>query len=135
MLDADLVVVGAGAAPNIELAKGQVSLYDTRPGGILVNEHMQTSHPDIFAVGDVAAFPQEGKYGGGIVRHEHVTHCRSSAAHAVRAAVQGTSGLGGYQYLPFFYSRVFNLSWQVCFRKRTKNTHRCLCPSARCREF
>ncbi len=90
-----------------------MDLLETRPGGIQVNQHLQTSHPDIFAIGDVAAFPQEPQYGGGVTRQEHVTNCRQSAAYAMRAAVLGTEGLGGYKYLPFFYSRVFNLSWQV----------------------
>ena len=41
-LDCDLVVVGIGARPNIELFKGQVELLDDRPGGIKVSLTWQT---------------------------------------------------------------------------------------------
>jgi 3-phenylpropionate/trans-cinnamate dioxygenase ferredoxin reductase subunit len=46
---ADFVVVGAGAAPNDQLAKHARLEVDN---GILVNEHNQTSDPDIYAMGD-----------------------------------------------------------------------------------
>lgn len=71
---------------------------------------MQTSDPNVYAVGDVAAFPLT-KYGHRVTRQEHVTHCRSSARHAV-AHITDPGKTGPYEYLPFFYSRIFNLSWQ-----------------------
>lgn len=36
-LDADLVVVGIGARPNIDFFKGQLDLLDDKPGGIKVS--------------------------------------------------------------------------------------------------
>lgn len=36
-VDCDLVVVGIGARPNIDLFKGQLQLLDDKPGGIKVN--------------------------------------------------------------------------------------------------
>ena len=46
-----------------------------------VNGKMQTSNPDIYAVGDVAAFPNS--YGQSkMARQEHVANCRQSAKHA-----------------------------------------------------
>src|SRR5207248_1271718 len=48
-IDADLVVIAAGIRPNIELAI-KAGLAVNR--GILVNDYMETSHPDIFAVGE-----------------------------------------------------------------------------------
>lgn len=50
-------------------------------------------------------------YGGGIQRQEHVTNCRLSAFHAVDAITKPDT-TGDYDYLPYFYSRIFNLSWQ-----------------------
>jgi nitrite reductase (NADH) large subunit len=49
LLDADLVVVAAGIRPNVELAL-KAGLDVNR--GIVVNDHMETSSPDIFAVGE-----------------------------------------------------------------------------------
>ena len=48
-LDADIVVVAAGIRPNVELAR-TAGLTVNR--GIVVNDHMETSDPDIFAVGE-----------------------------------------------------------------------------------
>ena len=51
ILEADMVVVSAGVRPDVELAKS-AGLSCTR--GVQVDEHMRTSAPDIYAVGDVA---------------------------------------------------------------------------------
>jgi nitrite reductase (NADH) large subunit len=48
-LEADLVVVAAGIRPNVDLAY-KAGLHVNR--GIVVNDHMETSSPDIFAVGE-----------------------------------------------------------------------------------
>jgi nitrite reductase (NADH) large subunit len=48
-IDADLVVVAAGIRPNIDLAL-KANVVCNR--GIVVNDHMETSSPDIFAVGE-----------------------------------------------------------------------------------
>jgi rhodanese-related sulfurtransferase len=48
---ADIVVLGIGVRPEVDLAKGAGLEIGAR-GGIRVDEHMRTSHPDIFAVGD-----------------------------------------------------------------------------------
>lgn len=48
-IEADFVVVAAGIRPNTELGR-KAGLQVNR--GIVVNDHMETSHPDIFAVGE-----------------------------------------------------------------------------------
>ncbi len=48
-IDAGLVVIAAGIRPNVEL--GRKAGLEVRRG-IVVNDHMETSHPDIFAVGE-----------------------------------------------------------------------------------
>ena len=75
-----------------------------------VNSKLQTSNPDVYAVGDVAAFPLT-KYGI-TTRQEHVANARGSASLAV-SHILSPSDTPDYYYLPFFYSRIFNLSWQV----------------------
>ena len=49
MLEADLVVIAAGIRPNVELGR-KAGLDVNR--GIVVNDYMETSDPDIFAVGE-----------------------------------------------------------------------------------
>jgi 3-phenylpropionate/trans-cinnamate dioxygenase ferredoxin reductase component len=51
---ADLLVVGVGAVPNIELAQAAGLACDN---GIVVDEYCRTSHPDIFAAGDCTNHP------------------------------------------------------------------------------
>ncbi|EOR93604.1 hypothetical protein ADIARSV_3317 [Arcticibacter svalbardensis MN12-7] len=55
-IDADLVILSIGVKPDTFLAvKAGLKLGDAK--GILVNEYMQTSDPDIYAVGDAIEFP------------------------------------------------------------------------------
>lgn len=53
VLDADLVIISCGISPNVELAK-EAGIAVER--AIVVNEHMETSVKDIYAVGDCAQF-------------------------------------------------------------------------------
>ncbi|KAK2973307.1 hypothetical protein RJ640_027950 [Escallonia rubra] len=105
-LPADMVVVGIGIRPNTSLFEGQLTL---EKGGIKVNGRLQSSNRSVYAVGDVAAFPV--KIFGDTRRLEHVDSARKSARHAV-AAIMEPDKTGEFDYLPFFYSRVFTLSWQ-----------------------
>lgn len=50
-IEADLVVMAAGVRPRAELAM-EAGLHVSPGGGIVVNERMQTSDPDIYAAGD-----------------------------------------------------------------------------------
>ena len=52
-MPADVVVLGIGAVPDTELAKA-AGLETGKSGGIIVDEYMRTSQPDIFAAGDCA---------------------------------------------------------------------------------
>lgn len=47
---------------------------EAEAGGIRVDGHMRTSNADVYAIGDVAAFPLP-LLGGRVVRQEHVTNC------------------------------------------------------------
>ncbi|CAI9111200.1 OLC1v1011370C5 [Oldenlandia corymbosa var. corymbosa] len=105
-LPADMVVIGIGIRANTSLFEGQLTL---EKGGIKVNGKMQSSNTSVYAVGDVAAFPV--KVFGETRRLEHVDSARKSARHAVAAIMQPET-TGEFDYLPFFYSRVFTLSWQ-----------------------
>lgn len=99
-------MVGIGIRPNTGLFEGQLTL---EKGGIKVNGKLQSSNSSVYAIGDVATFPV--KVFGETRRLEHVDSARKSARHAV-AAIMDTDKTGDFDYLPFFYSRVFTLSWQ-----------------------
>ncbi|KAI3452443.1 hypothetical protein Pfo_009107 [Paulownia fortunei] len=95
-LPADMVVIGIGIRPNTSLFEGQLTMEKGESNSV-------------FAVGDVAAFPV--KVVGETRRLEHVDSARKSARHAI-AAIMEPEKTGEFDYLPFFYSRVFTLSWQ-----------------------
>lgn len=108
-LEADIVIVGVGARPIISLFKGQV---EEDKGGLKTDAFFRTSVPDVYAVGDIATFPM--KLYNDMRRVEHVDHARKSAEQAVKAikAAEEGNSIPEYDYLPYFYSRAFNLSWQ-----------------------
>ncbi|MEO3858591.1 FAD-dependent oxidoreductase [Acrocarpospora sp. B8E8] len=103
-LPADDVVVGIGAAPNIELAAGAGLDVGT---GILVDASLRTSDPAIFAAGDVAeaAHPLLGRR----IRIEHWANALNQGPAAARAMM----GLPvSYDLLPYFYTDQFELGME-----------------------
>eukprot|EP00803_Ostreobium_quekettii_P001068 evm.model.scf_23.9 EVM.evm.TU.scf_23.9 scf_23:77784-81756(-) len=107
VVEASLVVAGIGTRPNAELFKEQLEMSS---GGIDVDGQLRSSAPNVYAVGDVAAFPLL-RDGGRKGRQEHVTHARQSAMHVV-SAILDPGNTSSYDYLPVYYSRFFNLSWE-----------------------
>ncbi|XP_020571448.1 monodehydroascorbate reductase-like [Phalaenopsis equestris] len=109
VLDAHIVVVGVGARPQTTLLKGQVA---EEKGGVKTDGFFKTSAPGVYAVGDIATFPS--KLYKELRRVEHVDHSRKSAQQAVKAikAIEAGRSVEEYDYLPYFYSRAFDLSWQ-----------------------
>jgi 3-phenylpropionate/trans-cinnamate dioxygenase ferredoxin reductase component len=93
---ADLVVVGVGVLPNIELA-AQAGLAVA--AGIIVNEQLLTSDPDISAVGDCALFASP-RFGGSL-RLESV---QNATDHARCVAARLTGDARTYDGLPWFWS-------------------------------
>jgi len=79
-IDADMVLVGVGITPNSQLAAEAGLKVDN---GIVVDEHLRTSDPDIFAAGDVAhAYnPRLGRH----IRVEHWANARRQGVTAAKA--------------------------------------------------
>ena len=103
-LDADAVVVGVGATPRTELAVGAGL---TVKNGVVVDEHLQTAVPGIYAAGDVAnAFhPRYGTW----IRLEHWSAALNQGPAAARAMLgQEVS----YDKTPFFYSDQYELGME-----------------------
>jgi 3-phenylpropionate/trans-cinnamate dioxygenase ferredoxin reductase component len=101
----DGVVAGIGIEPNVELAKA-ASL--TVENGIVVDEFLRTSHPDIYSAGDVAAFhnPALGKR----IRVEHEDNANTMGRFAGRNMAGQSEP---YHHLPSFYSDMFELGYEA----------------------
>lgn len=102
---ADGVVAGLGITPNTELA--QLAGLDVQ-NGIVVDDRLTTSHPNVFAAGDVASFfsPALGKR----VRVEHEDNANTMG----RVAGRNMAGKNEpYHHQPYFYSDLFELGYEA----------------------
>ena len=104
-IEVDVVIVGAGVVPNIELAAA--AGLDVE-GGIVVDEFAQTSDPDIYAAGDCTAHPS-ALYGRR-VRLESVPNALEQARIAA-AALCGKPK--AYNAVPWFWSDQYDLKLQM----------------------
>lgn len=104
-IEVDGVVAGVGIEPNSTLARtAGIEVED----GIIVDKFLRTSHSDIYAAGDVAAFhnPALGKR----IRVEHEDNANSMG----QLAGRNMAGKGEpYDHLPFFYSDMFDLGYEA----------------------
>ncbi len=101
----DGVVAGLGIEPNVSLA--HAAGLDTHDG-IVVDDMLCTSHPDVYAAGDVAAFynPALGRR----IRVEHEDNANTMGKAAGRNMAGDPSP---YHHLPFFYSDLFDLGYEA----------------------
>ncbi len=100
-LSCDFVCVGIGIIPNVELAAAAGLQVED---GVTVNEYLETSHPDIYAAGDVANYPDP--YFGKRRRVEHWGH----AEYCGMLAGQNMAGArAAYDLLTYVWSDLFDL--------------------------
>ncbi len=101
----DAVVAGLGVTPNTELAQQAGLKVDN---GIVVDDRLRTSDPDIYAAGDVANFHNAALHTR--LRVEHENAAISMGHHAGRVM---TGADEAYTTLPFFYSDLFDLGYEA----------------------
>lgn len=101
---ADVVVVGVGVTPRTELAETAGLAVDN---GILVDEHLATAVPGIYAAGDVAnAFhPHYGK-------HLRVEHWANALNQGTTAGRNAAGNRDAYTRLPYFFSDQYDLGME-----------------------
>lgn len=106
-MDADFVVAGIGVAPRVELAEaaGLALAPKEAGGGIAVNARLETSEPGIYAVGDVAHYPDPYS-GGQCIRVEHWVHAQRQGQHVARVLMGEAEA---YHDIAFFWSAHFDI--------------------------
>jgi apoptosis-inducing factor 3 len=114
-VEAELVILGVGVSPRTSLAEAAgVEVND----GIVVNETLRTSAPDVFAAGDLARYPEP--VSGEQARIEHWVVAERQGQ-AVARSMLGTGG--PFRDAPFFWSQHYDVtisyvgharSWDTC---------------------
>ena len=117
-IEPDTVLVGIGVVPNVELAADAGLSVDN---GVLVDSGLRTSHPAVFAAGDVAnaAHPVLGTR----IRVEHWQNAISQG----RAAAHALLGEPvSYADLPYFFTDQYDLGMEFFghARRRRRRTGR-----------
>jgi NADPH-dependent 2,4-dienoyl-CoA reductase/sulfur reductase-like enzyme len=98
-IEADLIIVGAGAVPDDRLA---AAAGLTTQDGIVVDDHGRTSDPAIYAAGDCTRFPGPQ----GLVRLENWRHAQEHGAIVGRNAAGGDQA---YNTAPSYWSEQFDM--------------------------
>ncbi len=111
-IEADGVVAGIGIHPNLDLAKeAGLKVED----GIVVNERLETSFPDIYAAGDAANF-----YHSGLETRTRVEH-EDNAVQMGKVAGRNMAGANeSYTHIPMFYSDLFDLGYEAVGKMSSK---------------
>ena len=103
--EVDGVVAGIGIHPNLELAQKAGLQVEN---GIIVNEHLLTSSPDVFAAGGGGNF-----YHSALGKHVRVEH-EDNALKMGKLAGRNMAGAGeSYTHTPLFYSDLFELGYEA----------------------
>ena len=103
--DADMVIVGIGIVPNTELAEVAGLTCDN---GIVVDDHCQTSNPDIYAAGDCTNHPNALL--DRRLRLESVPNAMDQARTSVSNMLGGDKS---YAAIPWFWSDQYELKLQM----------------------
>ena len=102
---ADMVIVGIGIVPNIELAEAAGIICDD---GIVVDDHCQTSNPDIYAAGDCTIHPNPLL--GRTMRLESVPNAIEQGK-AVASDILAAPA--PYHQIPWFWSDQYDVKLQI----------------------
>lgn len=102
---ADLVIIGIGIVPNVELAEAAGIECDN---GIVVDDHCRTSAPDVYAAGDCTNHPNPLL--GRRLRLESVPNAMEQSRVAAANMVGGDKV---YAAIPWFWSDQYELKLQM----------------------
>jgi len=111
-VESDLVIVGIGTLPVMGLAQ-EAGL--TTGDGIIVNEYLQTSHPDIYAAGDIANFPYAA-----LGRNMRIEHWDNALNQGKTAGRNMAGARESFTYQPYFFSDLFEFGYEATGDVSTK---------------
>ena len=100
---ADFVVIGVGVHQNLALAKESGVEVDDK-NGVIVNERLQTSDPNIFAAGDIAYFQDVA-----LNKRWHAEHYLNANWQGIHVGKSMAGETAPYDKIPYFFSDMFDL--------------------------
>jgi NADPH-dependent 2,4-dienoyl-CoA reductase/sulfur reductase-like enzyme len=103
-LPADLVVAGIGIVPALSLFRNTGLQIEN---GIVVNEFLETSMPDVWAAGDVTNFPDSI-----FAKRRRVEHWDNAVEQGRIAARNMFGRRERFEHVLYFFSDVFELSYE-----------------------
>lgn len=104
-IHADVIIAGIGIDPNTQLAVDAGLEVDD---GVVVDEKLRTSAPNIYAAGDMAAFIDPVLQKRRRVEHEDNAMTMGKIAGRVMAGADAS-----YQHSPMFYSDMFDMGYEA----------------------
>jgi 3-phenylpropionate/trans-cinnamate dioxygenase ferredoxin reductase component len=104
-IKADFIIAGLGILPSVELAKNAGLVLDN---GIIVNDKLQTSEPDIYSAGDNTNF----KYHA-LNQRMRVEHWDNSIEQGKTAGMNMAGAEKTYDHMPYFFSDLFEFGYEA----------------------
>jgi 3-phenylpropionate/trans-cinnamate dioxygenase ferredoxin reductase subunit len=99
---ADVVVVGVGAMPRVDLVEAALGIRVDN--GIVVDEHLESTVPGIYAAGDVANAWHPGYH-----RYLRVEHWANALNQGLAAGANAAGRRETYDRMPYFFSDQYDL--------------------------
>ncbi|KAF3071490.1 Apoptosis-inducing factor 1 [Trichoderma lentiforme] len=105
-LDADLVILGVGVAPETSYLKNNSAVQLQKDGSLQTDAHFAVAGlSDVYAVGDIASYPYHGPGGNGaLIRIEH-WNVAQNAGRAVASRIVNPSA-ASEPFIPVFWSAL-----------------------------
>lgn len=103
-IDGHGLVLGVGVKPRTKLAEDAGLTVDN---GIVVDEYLQTSAADVYAVGDVASYPDA------LLGRRRVEHIDNAETMGKTVGATATGHATKYTHTPFFWSDLFDDGYEA----------------------
>lgn len=103
-IEGDVAVLGVGVSPRADLAEAAGIEVDH---GIVVDEALRTSAPDVYAVGDVAVYPDV------LLGRRRVEHIDNAETMGTTAGQIIAGAQNAYTHTPFFWSDLFDDGYEA----------------------
>ncbi len=103
-LPVDFVVAGVGVFPALDVCRDTAVVCSE---GVVVNEFLETSIEGVYAAGDVAEYPDPL-----FEKRRRVEHWDNAVEQGRCAARNMTGHRAPFRHVPYFFSDVFDLSWE-----------------------